>query len=497
MFSKFRIGQRLYGAFFAVILLFAGLASYQIVNTIELSELQDEGAGRASDAMAIKDISAWVESIYAVIGDSIINRDLNETRADLEKIKSVALESEKKLANMSDTDAEHRETRKFAQALDKYIQKFEMELLPLIADDADRNMSQIRKIDGELDEMRDAVLESLAFIDKSMTEESLEADREFDGVAKKTIGVIIFVLLVAMGVAAVFATLITRSIVNPLRNLVIAAESVSNGNMAVDVQTEGRDEISQVSRSVSDMVEKLREVIGEITIATDNISSASAQVSSTAQTLSQAASEQAASVEETSASLEQMGSSINQNTDNSKLTDEIAGKVSEKAEQGGKAVVDTVSAMSDIAERISMIEDIAYKTNLLALNAAIEAARAGEHGKGFAVVADEVRKLAERSQAAAQEINDTAAKSVKIAEQAGRLINEIVPDIKRTAQLVREITCASEEQSEGVIQMNTAVGQLDRVSQQNAASSEELASTAEEMSSQAHSLVDTMRFFKL
>jgi methyl-accepting chemotaxis protein len=195
--------------------------------------------------------------------------------------------------------------------------------------------------------------------------------------------------------------------------------------------------------------------------------------------------------------MEQMGASINQNAENARVTDGMAAKAATEAEEGGRAVKETVAAMQQIAKRISIIDDIAYQTNLLALNAAIEAARAGEHGKGFAVVAAEVRKLAERSQVASQEIGELATGSVGLSDKAGKLLDEIVPSIKKTAELVQEITAASEEQSSGVGQINTAIGQLNQATQQNASAAEELASTAEEMSSQAEQLQGVMSFFKV
>jgi len=195
--------------------------------------------------------------------------------------------------------------------------------------------------------------------------------------------------------------------------------------------------------------------------------------------------------------MEQMTSSISQNTENAKVTDGMATKAASEATEGGEAVKATVVAMKQIAQKIGIIDDIAYQTNLLALNAAIEAARAGEHGKGFAVVAAEVRKLAERSQVAAQEIGTVASSSVELAEKAGRLLDTIVPNIKKTSDLVQEITAASEEQSSGVGQINAAVTQLSQTTQQNASSSEELAATAEEMSSQAEQLQQAMSFFKI
>jgi uncharacterized membrane protein YdfJ with MMPL/SSD domain len=192
-----------------------------------------------------------------------------------------------------------------------------------------------------------------------------------------------------------------------------------------------------------------------------------------------------------------MTASITQNTENAKVTDNMATKSSSEAEQGGKAVKDTVEAMKSIAGKIGIIDDIAYQTNLLALNAAIEAARAGEHGKGFAVVAAEVRKLAERSQVAAQEIGELAGSSVKMAEQAGRLLDEMVPSIRKTSDLVQEIAASSQEQSQGVGQINGAMGQLNKATQQNASASEELAATAEEMGGQAAQLQELMEFFKI
>jgi methyl-accepting chemotaxis protein len=195
--------------------------------------------------------------------------------------------------------------------------------------------------------------------------------------------------------------------------------------------------------------------------------------------------------------MEEMASSIRQNTDNAMQTEKISIKSSVDAKEGGKAVIETVAAMKEIATKISIIEEIARQTNLLALNAAIEAARAGEHGKGFAVVASEVRKLAERSQLAAGEISSLSTRSVTIAEQAGEMLTKMVPDIQKTAELVQEITASSKEQDTGAEQINKAIQQLDQVIQQNASASEEMASTSEELSSQAEQLQSSISFFDI
>ncbi|MDP8567341.1 methyl-accepting chemotaxis protein [Methylophilus aquaticus] len=274
------------------------------------------------------------------------------------------------------------------------------------------------------------------------------------------------------------------------------ATKIAAGDLTIRVNTKPGDNTSMMA-AMKVMVEKLVSVVSEVRGSADNIASASEQVSATAQSISQATNEQAASVEETSASVEQMSASINQNTENSKVTDGIAGKAAKDANEGGAAVKDTVIAMKSIADKISIIDDIAYQTNLLALNAAIEAARAGEHGKGFAVVAAEVRKLAERSQVAAQEIGEVAKNSVGLAERAGSLLDEIVPSINKTSDLVQEIYAASDEQSSGALQITTAMNQISQVTQQNASSSEELAATAEEMSGQAEQLQQLIGFFRV
>ena len=273
--------------------------------------------------------------------------------------------------------------------------------------------------------------------------------------------------------------------------------AMSGGDLTLSIDKPYQGSFGQLKEYTNNTVAKLAQIIEEVRSAAGSLSSASEQVSATAQSLSQASSEQAAGVEETSASVEQMTASISQNTENAKVTDGMAGQAAKEAAEGGEAVKATVAAMKSIANKISIIDDIAYQTNLLALNAAIEAARAGEHGKGFAVVAAEVRKLAERSQVAAQEIGQVAGSSVELAEKAGTLLDQMVPNIRKTSDLVQEITAASQEQSSGVSQINAAVMQLSQTTQQNASSSEELAATSEEMSSQAEQLQQLMAFFKV
>lgn len=354
-----------------------------------------------------------------------------------------------------------------------------------------------------------------------------------NGQAILTIGAVAFVaLLVGLGLAL----FITRSITGPIRVAVDAANAVAQGDLSVDINLDQKDEVGVLAdamktmvanlqataevaekiaagdlnvqvailsekdllgRSLASMTAKLGSIVGDVKSASDNVASGSRQMSGSSEQMSQGAAEQAASAEEASSSMEQMAANIRQNAENAMETEKIAKKSADDARQGGKAVEETVVAMKQIAEKISIIEEIARQTDLLALNAAIEAARAGEHGKGFAVVASEVRKLAERSQTAAGEISKLSGSSVQVAEKAGQLLAQIVPDIQKTSDLVQEISAASSEQNSGAEQVNKAIQQLDQIIQQNASASEEMASTAEELSSQAEGLQTAVAFFQL
>ncbi len=306
----------------------------------------------------------------------------------------------------------------------------------------------------------------------------------------------------AAGIAVLIAVFLylSVSITRPLAAAVAIADRVARSDLT-ETPDESflrrKDEIGDLARSVDRMIGGLRGIVSAILEAGRSISQGAQQMSQTAQTLSQGATEQAAGAEEVSSSVEEMSSSIKQNSDNASATEATARKAAEAGAQGGEAVARTVQAMKDIAGKIGIIEEIARQTNLLALNAAIEAARAGEAGKGFAVVAGEVRKLAERSQNAAGEISGLSSMSIEVADRAGALLGTIVPDIRRTAELVQEISASSREQASGVDQISKAVTQLDQVIQQNASASEEMASMAEELSGQADQLKDTMSVFRM
>ena len=283
-------------------------------------------------------------------------------------------------------------------------------------------------------------------------------------------------------------------LIESMNEITNVAEEIAAGNLQVSAkERSGQDKLMQ---ALSSMINGLTEVVENVKNTAENVTKGSIELSSNSDQISQGANKQAASAEEASSSMEQMTSNIKQNAENALQTEKIALQSAENAKVGGKAVAETVSAMKEIAGKISIIEEIARQTNLLALNAAIEAARAGEHGKGFAVVASEVRKLAERSQTAAAEINKLSAASVEVAENAGEMLTKLVPDITKTSELVQEITAASNEQNSGAEQINKAIQQLDQVIQQNASASEELSSTAAGLTSQAEQLMSVIGFFR-
>ena len=286
-----------------------------------------------------------------------------------------------------------------------------------------------------------------------------------------------------------------NGMVTNLKTTAAVADAIASGDLAVEAKPLSDKDV--LGLSLERMLGKLRQVVGEAVGAATGVSTGSIQLSASAEQLSQGATEQAASTEEASASMEQMAANVKQNADNASQTEKIARQSALDAEASGGAVTRAVTAMETIAQKITIVQEIARQTDLLALNAAVEAARAGEHGRGFAVVASEVRKLAERSQTAAQEIGALSGETVKAAQQAGSMLAKLVPDIKRTAELVEEITAACREQDIGSTQINQAIQQLDKVTQQNAAASEEVSATSEQLTQQADKLQTTIGYFRL
>jgi methyl-accepting chemotaxis protein len=417
------------------------------------------------------------------------------------------------------------------QQLAALVENYRKGFDQLVAED-----TEIKNLEGEMHQVFDKMM---ALTDENAQLAAADAKAHAQEIAASSHTAVLLlwgISLLCTAVAFVFAYFFARSISRPVIQGVALAEEIARGDFSTRLNLERADEIGQLSKSLDgmadslakqadvaeeiskgnltvkvelasekdqlgralqNMVQILGDVIGQVSAATDNVSSGSQAMSAASEEMSQGASEQAAAAEEASSSIEQMTANIRQNADNALQTEKIAIKAARDAREGGTAVTETTTAMKEIANKIMIIEEIARQTNLLALNAAIEAARAGEHGKGFAVVAAEVRKLAERSQVAAGEISKLSVSSVEVAEKAANLLEVIVPNIQKTAELVQEISAASKEQDSGAEQINKAIQQLDLVIQQNASASEEMASTAEELSSQSEQLQEMIAFFKV
>ncbi|MBB3646840.1 methyl-accepting chemotaxis protein [Rhizobium sp. BK619] len=381
-------------------------------------------------------------------------------------------------------------------------------------------------------EMEDVFGRLVALQQKSMA----QADNDTDVLYSSTKTMLIGIAIGASVIAFAAALWIALGVNSGLRKIMNVASAVAIGDLNQKVEIKSNDEIKDLVNMINtmtdnlrvtadiaariaggdltvspkplsekdtlgialeQMVERLRGVVADAIVAAENVSAGSQELSASSEQVSQGASEQAASAEEASASMEEMAANIKQNADNAAQTEKIARQSAKDAEMSGEAVSRAVQAMRTIAEKIGIVQEIARQTDLLALNAAVEAARAGEHGKGFAVVASEVRKLAERSQSAAAEISSMSGDTVKAAQDAGDMLGRLVPDIRKTAELVSEISAACREQDIGAGQINEAIQQLDRVTQQNAGASEQMSATSEELASQAEELQTSIAFFKV
>ncbi|MDB5526343.1 MAG: Chemoreceptor of family, unusual structure [Rhizobium sp.] len=350
--------------------------------------------------------------------------------------------------------------------------------------------SDARKVTNEMDE----VLKEVVALERSRLD---NADDESEAQYQSTRSIMIAISGAAFLVSVLAAFWLAMTISRGLGKATTAVRDVAEGDLTKMATITNKDEIGELLGHVNTMIERLRGVVGDAISASYNVSSGSQELSASSEQVSQGATEQAAAAEEASASMEEMAANIKQNADNAAQTEKIARQSSKDAEASGEAVTRAVHAMRTIAQKISIVQEIARQTDLLALNAAVEAARAGEHGKGFAVVASEVRKLAERSQSAAAEIGSMSSDTVQAAQEAGDMLGRLVPDIRKTAELVSEITAACREQDIGASQINEAIQQLDKVTQQNASASEEMAATSEELAAQSEELQTSISFFRV
>jgi methyl-accepting chemotaxis protein len=449
-------------------------------------------------SQVLADIDSAHASVYRLVtwignyDQAKVNRVSSEAMAQVEAAAAIVKDMEKQ-AQLSDD--ERRILGTLLGQLASY-QKHVAMAIDLATADVNTGLAALQTADATFQDLRRSV-GGLIDLERKLAQQRYDEASASYGRAT-LLGAIAF-LLAFVG-AGLTAALVSRSVARQMGGepsyATEVARQVAEGDLTLSIATAAGDR-SSLLFAMRGMVERLAQVVGEVRTSATGLSGAAGQLNATSQTLSQGTGEQAASVEETTGSLEEMSASIAQNAENSRQTEQMAVKGARDADEGGRAVRETVEAMKSIAERISIVEEIAYQTNLLALNAAIEAARAGEHGRGFAVVAAEVRKLAERAQKAAGEIGGLASSSVSVAERSERLLAELVPAIRKTADLVQEVSAASQEQSAGVAQINKAMSQVDQVTQRNASAAEELSSTAEEMAAQAESLLRLVGFFRV
>lgn len=544
-FKNLKIGSKLITsfAFMALIAAIVGFMGYLGLSKLSM-EIKEIGVVRMPSIKALLEINAMQNMIDGCENSLLSKRLSKEARlekySDFERIKNSIVESWKVYEPLPQTSEEEKTWKEFVPLWEKWLKQHE-EFVKL-SQEYDKNSTE-----ENYNKMSDFALITIAPAFHKTSELLAKLEDINEECGKKSVKsadeaiynynlILLSTILIGVLIALTLGIIISKIISSPIKEITGVANKLAGGDINVAVEIKTKDEVGELASSFRNMInstkeqvnwatriadgdlrfainpkseqdamgialqkmlEQLKEVVDNIIQASGNVSGGAQQLSSTAEELSQGASEQATAAEQASSSMEEMTSNIRQNAENAMQTEKIAVQSSVNAKEGGKAVTQTVTAMKEIAQKISIIEEIARQTNLLALNAAIEAARAGEHGKGFAVVASEVRKLAERSQTAAAEISSLSSSSVDVADKAGHMLNQIVPDIQRTADLVQEITASSREQDTGAEQINNAIQQLNEIIQQNSAASEEMAATSEELLSQAEALQNTISYFKI
>ncbi|MBI5443029.1 MAG: methyl-accepting chemotaxis protein [Deltaproteobacteria bacterium] len=490
-----RIGVKLGSGFAAVLAL---LGSIVLVFFVAVRDIDERALQTQTESLPFTLLAGHMALAAKTVQEAFTDAALTEEENELKGAEEAAQEFRRgatKFRDMFERERNSAEVAGIAELASTFDRFYETG--KQMAQAYARHDTGSAKLMEAFDDTAEALLKRVSELQRSQETEATENARGIVDATAAVLRLTAFLGLAALLLGGGLAVYLTRAITRPLREALTVSNRMAEGDLTLSIDAPGRDETGQLLSAMKRMVEQIREVVGEVTVAATGVASGSQELSSSAEEMSQGATEQASSIEEVSSSVEEMAANIRQNADNSQQTEKIALTAAKEIHDGGEAVTRTVAAMREIASKISIIEEISRQTNLLALNAAIEAARAGEHGKGFAVVASEVRKLAERSQKAAGEITELSASSVDVAERAGAMLQKIVPDIQRTSELVQEISAASAEQHAGAEQINKAIQQLDQVIQQNASASEQMASTSQELASQAEQLQSAIAFFRV
>lgn len=507
-FKNLKLRTKLLVGFSAIVIIagIIGATSYFSLKTViaDTHEIGDVRLVSIKQLLTISVAQSGMEAYEnALLATSLTPEERRTQYQRMDRAKAIVDESWKIYDAQPKTSEEAEVWREFIPAWNEYMKMHDQFVALARAYERDTTQASYLAMENFATqtilpyfEMADKHINHLVEINEDKAKQAiLHADEN----ASQTTLIVVVMVVVGVVIALFLALMVTQNIMKdvggePVEVARIAKE-VANGNLTLRLSNS--EDLTGIFAAIVVMTEKLKEIISHIISGANNIASVTEQMSSTSQQLSQGASEQASSVEEISSSMEEMASNIQQNNENALQTDKISTSASVSISRVSKVSGESSVSIKTIAERIGIINDIAFQTNILALNAAVEAARAGEHGRGFAVVAAEVRKLAERSKVAADEINVLAKNSVKVTEESAQLLNHIIPEIDRTAKLVQEISAASMEQTSGASQINNAIQMLNQVTQQNAAASEELATSAEEMASQAEQLQEIISYFRV
>ena len=510
--AKLNIGQRLALGFGVIIAFLIMLAA---ISYIRIHGLNDEISlivkDRYPKTTIANNIKAQINEVSRNMLNVLIMTDDGQIKKEIANIEVVNASNTEAIANLNKiiTDAKGKELLAAINGIrDKFLPA-QNSFVKLVNED--KKDEALLKFLFSLRPQQSKYFVALDDFIKYQNSQMEQAGEQSASVAKQTEFLILILAIVASGISLLVAFFATRSITAPLKEAVGIAQRVADGDLTSDIEVKTHDETGQMMAALKNMNESLMKIVGDVRSGTETIASASTEIASGNLDLSHRTEQQAASLEETSAAMQDLTNTVKKNADNAHQANKLAASASEVAAKGGSVVSQVVETMGSInasskkiVDIISVIDGIAFQTNILALNAAVEAARAGEQGRGFAVVASEVRNLAQRSAAAAKEIKTLIGDSVekvaigsKLVGQAGTTMDEVVASVKRVTDIMFEITVASEEQSTGIEQVNRSIAQMDEVTQQNAALVEEAAAAAEAMQNQAGNLAQVVSVFKL